>query len=198
MVWNGENVFVELPNWFSNHLFKVRQTHGAAQAPDSAFQPEPDGQVTVCVADLADGHVVEDAESEEARLAAELLLKALPGDLVFALQKWRAAKKPDPGSKILQRAEKGFVYLSQMYPPLSLRCSFCSTCCTSSWEPATLCAEFCSWLEARQNPPPMWVPKGTMMVRYHWSLLVPPADYCTVKKRFKKNEKNKKIKQTVP
>lgn len=65
----------------------MRQTHGAAQAPDSAFQPEPDGQVTVCVADLADGHVVEDAESEEAGLAAELLLKALPGELVFALPK---------------------------------------------------------------------------------------------------------------
>lgn len=70
---------------FLFHLFELGQTRRAAQPLGAALQPEHDGRVTVQVATLADGHVVEAAETEQAGVAAELVHDTLSDDLVFAL-----------------------------------------------------------------------------------------------------------------
>lgn len=72
----------------------MSQTRRAAQTHGAVVEPEHDGHVTVHVAALADGHAVEAAETEEARLAAELVHHTLLDDLPVALQnfwdnRWR-------------------------------------------------------------------------------------------------------------
>lgn len=90
----------------------MSQTRWAAQAPDAGLQPEHDGQVTMRVADLADGHVVQDAEAEEAGFAAELVLQALPDDLVFALRKWGGAKNKN---KTFCKEWKNYLFIIYLF-----------------------------------------------------------------------------------